>query len=88
MALAAVGFAPSAAFADSVYDRKLEQAVMAIVARKVGDIRGPLAREFQPPSAFETMATAPPAMLTATALEQPKPIARKVSVIGLGQKGG
>lgn len=37
-----------AAAADGVYDRKLERAVMAIVAKKMGSLRGSLEREWQP----------------------------------------
>lgn len=40
---------PSAGFAADRYDRNLERAVMEIVAKRVGDIRGPLAKEWLPP---------------------------------------
>jgi hypothetical protein len=40
---------PSVCLADGKYDRKLERAAAEIVARKMGDIRGSLKREWTPP---------------------------------------
>lgn len=79
---------PLHAFANDLYDRKLEQAVMAIAAKKVGDIRGPLTREFQPPTPFETLVEQPPSALIAAYGDGAKPVPGNVSVINLGQKGG
>ncbi|MGE3366126.1 MAG: hypothetical protein AB7I34_22075 [Rhizobiaceae bacterium] len=48
LAAAALVVGSSAAAADGLYDRKLERAVMAIVAKKVGTLRGSLEREWRP----------------------------------------
>lgn len=48
LAAAALVMGSSASAADGLYDRKLERAVMAIVAKKVGTLRGTLEREWRP----------------------------------------
>lgn len=50
---------PSVCLADGKYDRSLERATMEIVARKMGDIRGTLEREWTPPAAFSSLDAVP-----------------------------
>ena len=65
-----------AAAADSPYDRKLERAVMAIVAKKVGPIRGSLSREWQPTPIAIAAAADRPGKVTAPA---PGGLSRSIS---------
>ena len=53
-----LGMAAAPAVAESRHDRKLEQAVMNIVAAKMGDLRGGLAISDQPFFVSDAMTTA------------------------------
>ena len=59
----------TAATADSRYDQKLEQAVMAIVAAKIGDIRGGFSYDSRP--VFVTAPDPMPAGTTAQGMQPP-----------------
>ncbi len=56
----------SACLAQGTYDRQLESAIKRIVAGKIGDIRGPLEREWTPPETSPGSSTEP-----AEATDQP-----------------
>jgi len=74
-ALLALG--AGAAGADGIYDRKLERAVKAIVAKKVGTLRGSLEREWRPPVAqldmLIDMPSKPSVARAKQAIGKPKP---------------
>lgn len=61
LGFALLGGAPSVGVAAEIYDRKLERAVMDIVAANMKvEIRGTLSKDWRPPTSAETLEVASP----------------------------
>lgn len=71
------------AAADSPYDRKLERAVLAIVAKKVGPIRGSLAGEWRPPAPMAAATASEPSVTPPPVAERPpRSISASIDLVG------